>query len=60
MEQDTIVAVATPPGHGGIGVIRLSGPEALTVLSTLCPRKSPWKSRRPVRDGRSGSRWKSA
>jgi tRNA modification GTPase len=48
VEQDTIVAVATPPGHGGIGVIRLSGPEALTVLSTLCPRKGPWKSRRPV------------
>ena len=23
---DTIVAIATPPGRGGIGVVRLSGP----------------------------------
>jgi tRNA modification GTPase len=26
---ETIVAVATPPGEGGIGIVRLSGPEAL-------------------------------
>ncbi len=26
MPQDTIVAVATPPGQGGIGVVRISGP----------------------------------
>ena len=26
---DTIVAIATPPGRGGIGVVRLSGPDAL-------------------------------
>ena len=25
---DTIVAIATPPGRGGIGVVRLSGPDA--------------------------------
>ncbi|HCQ99358.1 MAG TPA: hypothetical protein DIU48_08045, partial [Acidobacteria bacterium] len=24
--DDTIVAVATPPGRGGLGVVRLSGP----------------------------------
>ncbi|MBV9574336.1 MAG: tRNA uridine-5-carboxymethylaminomethyl(34) synthesis GTPase MnmE [Acidobacteriales bacterium] len=29
--DDTIVAVATPPGRGGIGVIRLSGPEAKSI-----------------------------
>lgn len=28
---DTIVAVATPPGVGGIGVLRLSGPRALDL-----------------------------
>ena len=28
MYQDTIVAVATPPGEGGIGIVRLSGPDA--------------------------------
>ena len=26
--DDTIVAIATPPGRGGIGVVRLSGPDA--------------------------------
>jgi tRNA modification GTPase len=29
--DDTIVAVATPPGRGGIGVIRIAGPEARTI-----------------------------
>jgi tRNA modification GTPase len=28
---DTIVAIATPPGRGGIGIIRLSGPDALEI-----------------------------
>ena len=29
--DDTIVAIATPPGRGGIGVIRLAGPEARKI-----------------------------
>src|SRR5215467_4438740 len=29
--DDTIVAIATPPGRGGIGVVRLSGPQARTI-----------------------------
>lgn len=29
--SDTIVAISTPPGIGAIGVIRLSGPEALSI-----------------------------
>jgi tRNA modification GTPase len=29
--DDTIVAIATPPGHGGLGVIRLSGPQAIPI-----------------------------
>ncbi|WP_018871617.1 tRNA uridine-5-carboxymethylaminomethyl(34) synthesis GTPase MnmE [Thioalkalivibrio sp. ALJ16] len=36
---DTIVAVATPPGVGGIGVVRLSGPEALTIARRLTGRE---------------------
>jgi tRNA modification GTPase len=32
---DTIVAIATPPGRGGIGVVRLSGPEALQIARRL-------------------------
>src|SRR5215510_6270114 len=33
--EDTIVAIATPPGRGGIGVVRVSGPDALTVARAL-------------------------
>src|SRR5262245_60409347 len=32
---DTIVAIATPPGRGGIGVVRLSGPDALPIARRL-------------------------
>lgn len=32
---DTIVAIATPPGPGGIGIIRLSGPDSLPILNKL-------------------------
>jgi tRNA modification GTPase len=32
---DTITAIATGPGEGGIGIIRVSGPEALKVASRL-------------------------
>lgn len=35
MRADTIVAVATAPGSGGIGVVRLSGPGALAVAARL-------------------------
>jgi tRNA modification GTPase len=33
--DDTIVAIATPPGRGGIGVVRLSGPEATSIARPL-------------------------
>jgi tRNA modification GTPase len=36
--DDTIVAIATPPGRGGIGVVRLSGPHAATIACTLTAR----------------------
>jgi tRNA modification GTPase len=29
--RDTIVAIATPAGRGGIGVVRLSGPQARDI-----------------------------
>lgn len=37
--DDTIVALATPPGIGAIGVIRLSGTEAITIANELFPSK---------------------
>lgn len=35
---DTIVAVATAPGRGGIGVVRLSGTDALSIAESICQR----------------------
>lgn len=36
--DDTIVAIATPHGRGGIGVVRLSGPAALAIALDLTGR----------------------
>ena len=33
--SDTIAAIATPPGRGGVGVVRISGPLAASILRTL-------------------------
>src|SRR5574341_2154362 len=33
--DDTIVALSTPPGRGGIGVVRLSGPEARKIAGLM-------------------------
>ena len=38
---DTIVAVATAPGRGGVGILRLSGPKALAIGEALCGRDLP-------------------
>ncbi|MFT7674361.1 MAG: tRNA modification GTPase, partial [Gammaproteobacteria bacterium] len=46
---DTIAAIATPPGRGGIGIIRLSGPKSLEIgqditNSTLVSGKVQFRS----------------
>lgn len=33
--QNTIVALATPPGIGALGIIRLSGPDAIAIADTV-------------------------
>ena len=33
---DTIAAIATPPGRGGIGIVRVSGPATPAIASVLC------------------------
>jgi tRNA modification GTPase len=33
--DDTIVAISTPPGRGGIGIVRLSGAEARTIVAPM-------------------------
>ncbi|MCX2794000.1 tRNA uridine-5-carboxymethylaminomethyl(34) synthesis GTPase MnmE [Microbulbifer thermotolerans] len=39
-DKDTIAAVATAPGRGGIGVIRLSGEKALPIARAICGGKA--------------------
>ena len=43
--SDTIVAIATPPGRGGLGVIRISGRDAERLASKLIDRSQPLKPR---------------
>lgn len=35
MNEDTIAAIATPPGEGGIAVVRVSGPDALRIADAV-------------------------
>lgn len=37
--DDTIVAIATPPGIGAIGMIRLSGSRSISIINELFPSK---------------------
>lgn len=34
-QDDTIAAIATPPGEGGIAVIRISGPESVSIANRI-------------------------
>src|SRR5690606_37200722 len=34
--SDTIAAIATAPGAGGVGIVRLSGPKALAIACAVC------------------------
>ncbi len=38
--QDTIAAIATPPGNGGVGIIRISGPSAFEIAQKIT-QKTP-------------------
>jgi tRNA modification GTPase len=44
--QETIAAISTPPGRGGIGIVRLSGPLAASIVAQLV------RLRRPLEAGR--------
>lgn len=47
MLEDTIAAIATPPGEGGLAVLRLSGPQA-TVIADRCFQPVGQRSLRPT------------
>jgi tRNA modification GTPase len=38
---DTIVAISTPPGRGGIGIVRLSGPDSTSITAQLVQLRQP-------------------
>jgi tRNA modification GTPase len=46
---DTIVAPATPPGRGGIGIVRVSGPKAPEIAAVLLGELPPARTARFAR-----------
>jgi tRNA modification GTPase len=45
--EDTIAAISTPPGRGGLGIVRLSGPHSTALTSAFLALKSdlrPWRA----------------
>lgn len=49
VQPDTIVAVGTPPGVSALAVIRLSGPDAFSIVSHVCPELAGEMELRKVR-----------
>lgn len=38
-DHDTIAAIATAPGKGGVGIVRLSGKQSLPIAEKICSKK---------------------
>ncbi len=55
LDDGTIVAIATPPGEGGVGVVRLSGPNAVVICDVIfrskCGRPASTQKSHTVRFG---------
>ncbi len=54
MHEDTIAAVATPPGRGGVGIVRVSGPGVRAIIEALIgglppPREARFRRFRDAR-----------
>jgi tRNA modification GTPase len=39
--EDTIAAISTPPGRGGLGIVRLSGPKSTALTHAIIALKTP-------------------
>ena len=49
MFEDTIIAISTPPGQGGLGIVRLSGKRALAIAKKVFkPQKGQVPMGKPV------------
>ncbi|HEX4137377.1 MAG TPA: tRNA uridine-5-carboxymethylaminomethyl(34) synthesis GTPase MnmE [Bryobacteraceae bacterium] len=44
--EDTIAAISTPPGRGGIGIVRLSGAKAVAIANAIIAFRSQLNPRR--------------
>ncbi|HCT40627.1 MAG TPA: tRNA uridine-5-carboxymethylaminomethyl(34) synthesis GTPase MnmE [Moraxellaceae bacterium] len=48
---DTIAAIATPPGRGGVGIVRVSGPKAHAIGKAVMQREQDLPVRRALFSG---------
>ncbi|AEB08726.1 tRNA uridine-5-carboxymethylaminomethyl(34) synthesis GTPase MnmE [Desulfobacca acetoxidans] len=52
MKRHTIAAISTPPGEGGIGIVRLSGPDSRAIADRIFrparPHTPTWPARRLI------------
>ena len=46
--SDTVAAIGTPLGEGGIGIIRISGSDSLAVLKNIFEPLSGWEHKEIV------------
>ena len=46
--DDTIVAIATPPGRGGIGVVKIAGPQARVIADPMLRLRHPFQAGRAI------------
>ena len=53
-DTDTIVAIATAAGAGGVGIVRLSGPQARPIAARICGRGLKPRHAHHVRFGEEG------
>lgn len=47
--SDTIVSIATPPGRGGVGMVRISGPDAMSVARGVVEEREAFRPRHATR-----------
>ena len=58
--EDTIAAIATAPGEGGIGIVRISGEKSREILEDIFTRvKKEYSTQQAVSDDASDDRRKS-
>jgi tRNA modification GTPase len=51
-QAETIAAIATPPGRGGIGIIKVSGPRSIQIAETIFRRKADGNGSKPAPAGK--------